>query len=82
MLERVRFDGTVPPTPMPLRTGEGTSIDPGTEWAGFLDVGKDALIEGNTFLEDCVVMDGAVVQNGKRLNSAIVYGDKVLEVEK
>ena len=78
----VRFDSAVPPTPMPLRTGEGTSIDPGADWTGFLDVGNGARIEGNTFLEDCIVMDGAVVQNGKRLSSAIVYGDKVLEVEK
>ncbi len=82
MLEMVRFDRAVLPSTVPLRTGEGASIDPGARWAGFLDVGKGALIEGNTFLENCVVMDGAVVRDGTRLSSVIVYDDQVLEVEK
>ena len=82
MVEMVRFDEAVQPPPMPLRAGDGSSIDPGADWAGFLDVGNGARIEGNTFLEDCVVLEGAVVRNGTRLRSAIVYNDKVLEVEK
>jgi NDP-sugar pyrophosphorylase family protein len=82
MIEMVRFDRTVPPTPMPLRAGEGSSIDPGARWNGFLDVGNNARIEGNTSLEDCVVMEGAVVSSGARLRSAIVYDSDVLEVEK
>ncbi len=82
MLERVMFDSRVPPPPMPLRTGAGSSIDPGAQWNGFLDVGEGAHIEGNTFLEDCVVMDGAVVRSGARLKSAIIYDDEVLEVDK
>ncbi len=82
MVESVLFDGTIQPPPMPLRTGAGSSVDPGAEWSGFLDVGTGARIEGNTFLEDCVVLDGAVVRNGTRLRSAVVYNDKVLEVEK
>ncbi len=82
MLEKVRFDEAVPPPPMPLRAGDGASVDPGVRWAGFLDVGKDVLIEGNTFLEDCVVLEGAAVRNGTRLRSAVVYDDKVLEVDK
>ncbi len=82
MIERVLFDGAVQPPPMPLRTGAGSSVDPGAEWTGFLDVGNGARIEGNTFLEDCVVLDGAIVRNGTRLRSAVVYDDKVLEVEK
>ncbi len=82
MLERVMFDSKVPPPPMPLRAGEGSSIDPGAQWNGFLDVGKGAHIEGDTFLEDCVVMDGAVVRSGARLRSAIIYDSDVLEVKK
>ena len=82
MLEKVLFDSKVPPPPMPLRTGDGASIDPGAQWNGFLDVGKGAHIEVNTFLEDCVVMDGAVVRSGARLRSAIIYDNDVLEVEK
>ena len=82
MIERILFDGAVQPPEMPLRTGVGSSIDPGAEWTGFLDVGNGARIEGNTFLEDCVVLDGAVVRNGTRLRSAVVYDNEVLEVEK
>ncbi len=82
LLERVRFDGAVPPPPIPLRAGDDSSIDPGADWTGFLDVGNGARIEGNTFLEDCVVMEGAAVRSGARLRSAIIYDDNVLEVEK
>jgi NDP-sugar pyrophosphorylase family protein len=82
MLEMTRFDGAVPPPPLPLRAGDGSSIDPGAEWKGFLDVGDGARIEGNTFLEDCVVMENAVVRSGSRLRSAIIFNDEVLEVEK
>jgi NDP-sugar pyrophosphorylase family protein len=82
MLERVRFDEALPPPALPLRAGRGSSIDPGAEWAGFLDVGDNALIEGNTFLEDCVVLEGAAVRSGTRLRSAIIFDDKVLEVKK
>ena len=82
MIEKILFDGAVQPPAMPLRTGAGSSVDPGAEWAGFLDVGNGARIEGNTLLEDCVVLDGAVVRNGTRLRSAVVYDDEVMEVEK
>ena len=82
MLERVEFDRMIPVPPLPIRAGDGSSIDPGAQWKGFLDVGAGSRIEGNTFLEDCVVMESAVVRNGTRLNRAIIYGDEVLEVDK
>jgi NDP-sugar pyrophosphorylase family protein len=71
----------IPPPPLPVRAGDGSSIDPGARWNGFLDVGKRARIEGNTILEDCVVMEGAVVRGGARMRSAIIYDNGVLEVE-
>jgi len=80
MIEKTRFDGAVPP-PLPLRAGPRSSIDPGAEWSGFLDVGDGALIESGTFLEDCVVLEGAVVRSGTRLSRAIVYEGGVMEVE-
>jgi len=80
MVEKVRFDGTAP-TPLPLRAGALSSIDPGAEWAGFLDVGDGARIEKNTFLEDCVVLEGATVRSGTRLSRAIIYDGGVMEVE-
>ncbi len=82
MIERVEFDRKIPVPPLPIRAGDGSSIDPGAQWKGFLDVGAGARIEGNTFLEDCVVMENAVVPDGTRLNKAIFYGDEVLEVDK
>jgi NDP-sugar pyrophosphorylase family protein len=81
MLEKVHFDGMIPPPPIPLRVGDGSSIDPAAEWKGFLDVGRGARIEGNTLLEDCVLLDGAVVLSGARLSNAVVFGEEVLEVE-
>jgi NDP-sugar pyrophosphorylase family protein len=80
MVEKVRFEGTVPP-PLPLRAGALSSIDHGASWKGFLDVGDGARIEGNTFLEDCVVLAGATVGSGTRLSRAIIYEGGVMEVE-
>lgn len=82
MLEKVRFDEAVPPPPIPLRAGKGSSVDPGARWTGFIDIGNNAVIEGNTSLEDCVVMEGAAVHSGADLKSAIIYDNDVLEVEK
>ena len=82
MIEKVEFDKIIPVPPLPIRAGDGSSIDPGAQWKGFLDVGAGARIEGNTFLENCVVMENAVVPDGTTLNRAIIYGDEVLEVDK
>ena len=46
------------------------------------EFGNDAVIEGNTSLENCVVMEGAAVHSGANLKSAIIYDNDVLEVEK
>ncbi len=81
LLEGTGFAGIDPVGPIPLRAGEGASIDPRARWAGFLDVGRKAVIEADTFLENCVVLEGAVVRRGTRLKSAILYDDRALEVK-
>jgi NDP-sugar pyrophosphorylase family protein len=81
MIEGTFFDPALPPPPLPLRAGEGSSIDPGAEWRGFLDVGRNARIERNTFLEDCVLLESAVVREGARLTRAVIYDDQVMEVD-
>jgi mannose-1-phosphate guanylyltransferase len=82
MLEHTVFDEALPPPALPLRVGAGASIDPGARWKGFLDVGDGVKIEKDTELEDCVLLDGAVVLEGARLSSAVAYGEKALEVER
>jgi mannose-1-phosphate guanylyltransferase len=82
LLERAVFDPAIAPPPMPLRTGEGSSIDPGARWSGFLDIGDGARIEKSAFLEDCIVLGGAVVAEGTAKDSAIFYGTQILEADK
>jgi len=82
MIEHTGFDEALPPPALPLRVGAGASIDPGARWKGFLDVGEGAWIEKDTELEDCVVLDGAVVRSGARLRSAVAWGESALEVER
>ena len=81
LVDKEVFDELLMPPPLPLRAGEGSRIDPSARWKGFLDVGRGAVIEKDTVLADCVVLDGARVPAGARLESAIVGTDSKLEVE-
>lgn len=80
LVEKTLFDPLIPPPPLPLRAGPGAKIDPGASWNGFLDVGRNALIEKGSRLEDCVVMDGATVRSGSVLRAAVVYRGGAVEV--
>jgi mannose-1-phosphate guanylyltransferase/phosphomannomutase len=81
LVEGARFDEALPTPGLPLRAGTGASIDPSAGWRGFLDVGEGAVIERDTFLEDCVVLAGAAVRKGARYRRAIIHDDCVMEVE-
>ena len=82
LAERTGFDPSLTPPPMPLRAGKGSSIDPGARWKGFLDVGSGARIGKDCMLEDCVVLEGAVVGEGTAAGPAIFYGTEMMEAEK
>ncbi|MDD3642581.1 MAG: sugar phosphate nucleotidyltransferase [Candidatus Krumholzibacteria bacterium] len=79
LVGKASFDPLIPPPPLALRVGEGATVDPGAIWRGFLDAGAGAVIERDTELEDCVVLDGSAVRAGARLRGAIVFPGGVLE---
>lgn len=78
LVRKTLFDPLLPPPPLPVHTGEGSVIDPGAAWRGFLEVGSGATIERDTVLEDCVVLDGTVVTAGHRSRRAVLYPDGVM----
>lgn len=78
LLGRERFDPLLDPPPLPLHVAEGARIDPGAQWRGFLSVGGGAVVEGDTLLEDCVVLEGSHVGRGESHREAIIYPGGVL----
>lgn len=81
LVEKTVFDPSLPPPPLPLHVGEGTTIDPGADWRGFLAVGSNATIERDVTLEDCVVLDGTFVASGSRHRRAVLFPEGILETE-
>lgn len=79
LIGKTAFDPLLPPPPLPLHVGEGTTIDAGAEWHGFLEVGSGVMIERDALLEDCVVLDGTVVEAGSRYRRAVLYPGGVIE---
>ncbi|MBU8921655.1 MAG: NTP transferase domain-containing protein [Bacteroidales bacterium] len=79
LVSRERFTPSIPTPTMPLFTGEGTDIAPGVRWKGFLSIGKNSVINRNTVLEDCVVLDDTVVDPGTNCIRSIMYPDGMIE---
>jgi len=79
LIEKTAFDPILAPPPLPLHVGEGSTIDPGAEWRGFLAVGSGVRIERDVVLEDCVVLDGTIVAAGKRHRRAVLYAEGSIE---
>ncbi len=73
MLERTTFDPVLPPPPVPIRIGSGSSVDPGARWKGFLDAGKKVVIEKGVILENCIVLDGVTVREGTNARETILF---------
>jgi mannose-1-phosphate guanylyltransferase len=79
MIGKTAFDPLLPPPPLSIHVGEKTTIDAGAEWHGFLEVGSRVMIERDVVLEDCVVLDGTVVEAGGRFRRAVLYPGGVIE---
>ncbi|MBN1164051.1 MAG: hypothetical protein JXB45_05710 [Candidatus Krumholzibacteriota bacterium] len=79
-LDREIFDPALPPPPLPIRTGEKSSLDPGTEWKGFLDIGAHAVIGKQVVLENCIVMDNTVIPAGTSGSETIFYPEGRIKV--
>jgi mannose-1-phosphate guanylyltransferase len=79
LVEKTLFDPSLPPPPLPLHVGKGSTIDPGADWRGFLAVGSNATIERDVTLEDCVVLDGTFVAAGNSHRSAVLFPEGTIE---
>ncbi len=74
LIDRVRFDPMLEPPPLPLHVGPGAAVDPGARWRGFLEVGPRAVVRRGATLEDCIVLEGAVVEGGDHRQEVIFQG--------
>ena len=81
MTRREYFDPLIAPPPLPIFAGEGARIHPGAKWKGFLCAGRDSVIMEGTMLEDCVVLDGTVVEKGVSARDAILFRGGIVEGE-
>ncbi len=79
LVEKTLFDPSLPPPSLPIHVGEGSKVDPGTDWRGFLAVGSNATIERNVTLEDCVVLDGTFVASGSSHRRAVLFPEGIIE---
>ena len=76
-----RFDPLLEPPPLSLDVAGNARIDPSAEWRGFLSVEGGAVIESDTLLEECVVLDGARVGRGERHERSIIHRDGVIKTD-
>jgi len=81
ILEKARFHPSLIPPPLPFHICEGAEVDPGARWEGFLEVQRGARIKGDTFLKNCIVMEGTTVEKGTVVEESIIAGDKIIKVE-
>jgi len=74
LIDKVRFDPLIEPPPLPLHVGPGSAVDPGARWKGFLEIGPRAVVRGAAVLEDCVLLEGTVVDGGEHRKEIIFDG--------
>jgi len=80
ILDKATFHPLIKPPALPIHISEGASVDPGAGWTGFLEIQRDARIERDTFLENCIVMSGAIVERGTKAEESIITADGIIEV--
>jgi NDP-sugar pyrophosphorylase family protein len=61
-----------PLLPRPFYIGEGSEIEEGVELKGFVSAGRDCLIKRRALLENCIIWDGATVEEGEVLRNVII----------
>lgn len=81
LIGKERFDPLLEPPPLPLYVADEARVDPGAEWKGFLSVERGAFIETNALLEECIVLDGALVERGAHHRKAIIFPEGVITVK-
>ena len=81
LVGKERFDPLIEPPPLSLHVAEDASVDPCTEWKGFLSVERGASVGPGALLEECIVLEGAHVQQGARHRKAIIFPGGVMTLE-
>lgn len=80
LIDKVRFDPLLEPPPLPLHVGPGASVDPGARWKGFLEIGPRAVVRSGAALENCILLEGAIVDGGEH-REEIIFDGGVLAAE-
>ena len=62
------------PSPAPVHLAPGAICEEGARHWGFLALGRGARVEAGSVLTDCVVLDGALVEDGE-VHARAVLGD-------
>ncbi|MFH0813449.1 MAG: NDP-sugar synthase [Pseudomonadota bacterium] len=58
-----------------IYTGAGSVIESGARLEGFVCIGRSCLIKRKTFLKNCVIWDGTVVEEGDYLEDGVKDGE-------
>lgn len=69
-------DFAIPSTPFFI--GKGTEVSKTAKLSGFVSIGKNCVIGEDVNLEDCVVLDDAVIDSGKAYVNCIISNDCIL----
>ena len=78
LMDRARFDPVIEVPPLPLHVGEGAVVDPGARWTGFCEIGRRAVVERGSRLDNCVVLDDTVVEGGSIHSNEILFPGGIL----
>jgi NDP-sugar pyrophosphorylase family protein len=81
LLDRVRFDPDMEPHPCPVYFGGGTYIHPSASCAGFCAIGRRVHIGPLARLENCVVLDGMLIQANEIHSNEILFPGGALKAE-
>jgi NDP-sugar pyrophosphorylase family protein len=73
LVDKVRFDPTLEPPPLPFHAGAGAAVDPGAEWRGFCELGPGSIVERGARIENCVVLADTIVARGSAHTSEILF---------
>jgi NDP-sugar pyrophosphorylase family protein len=73
LVDRMPFDPSLETQPSPFHAGEGAVVDPEARWTGFCEIGRRAVIERDTRLENCVVLDDTIVERGSVHSNEILF---------
>lgn len=76
--EKNRFDPALEPPDESVHISGSASVDSSVDIEGFLEVGPRAVVKGLVSLEDCVVLEGTLVQEGSSYRKAIIFAGGVI----